>query len=87
MLSISYVWLNRTKTIQQYLRREGSIFLCNGNVPDASSPINFKNNSFCLTSSRDFNDILSNKSIMSLISIDSQSHWGISFPERQHTSF
>ena len=22
---ISYVWLNRTKTIQQYLRREGSI--------------------------------------------------------------
>ena len=80
------MWLNRTKTIQQYLIREGSIFLCNGNVPDANSPINFKNDSFCPASSRDFNTV-SNKSIMSLISIDSESHWGISFPERQHTSF
>ena len=58
--------------------------LCNGNVPDANSPINFKNDSFCPTSSRDFST-LSNKSIMSLISIDSESHWGISFPEGQHT--
>jgi hypothetical protein len=29
---------------------------------------------------------LGNKSIMSLISIDSESHSGISFPEGQHTS-
>ena len=42
--------------------------LCNGNVPDAISPINFKNDSFCPTSSRDFST-LGNKSIMSLISI------------------
>jgi hypothetical protein len=28
--------------------------LCNGNVPDANSPINFKNDSFCPASSRDF---------------------------------
>ena len=48
--------------------------LCNGNVPDSISPINFKNDSFCPTSSRDFST-LGNKSIMSLISIDSESHW------------
>jgi hypothetical protein len=45
--------------------------LCNGNVPDANSPINFKNDSFCPTSSRDFST-LGNKSIMSLILIDSK---------------
>jgi hypothetical protein len=50
--------------------------LCNGNVPDANSPINFKNDCFCPASSRDFS-ILGNKSIMSLISIDSESHWKI----------
>jgi hypothetical protein len=32
--------------------------LCNGNVPDANSPINFKNDSFCPTSSRDFSTLL-----------------------------
>jgi hypothetical protein len=42
--------------------------LCNGNVPDANSPINFKNDSFCPASSRDFS-ILGNKSIMSLTKI------------------
>jgi hypothetical protein len=31
--------------------------LCNGNVPDANSPINFKNDSFCPTSSRDFSTL------------------------------
>jgi hypothetical protein len=58
----------------------------NGNVPDANSPINFKNDSFCPASSRDFS-ILGNKSIMSLISIDSESHWGISFPEGQQQKY
>jgi hypothetical protein len=31
--------------------------LCNGNVADANSPINFKNDSFCPTSLRDFSTL------------------------------
>jgi hypothetical protein len=31
--------------------------LCNENVPDANSPINFKNDSFCPTCSRDFSTL------------------------------
>jgi hypothetical protein len=49
------------------------------NVPDSISPIHFKNDSVCPISSRDFST-LGNKSIMSLISIDSESHSSISFP-------